>query len=561
MGALFWGEGKFTLLFVEGAVGSGKSTFIDYYLRCYCPNEGTHQAHFAAKLIINVDFRSTPSVVEFDKRLYEEARQQIRNACTEISFAIEVEDDYEFWNPLFEFNSETFLRAQGSEDPLAFRTTYVNNHKPTVSDEAWVRCALRFLSMKAGSSVCPFQYLVLCLDNLDQSDLEVLQHAIYRVREWTKLAGTMRLWRVFVPVVPGTLSLILEKVRPLPGYEPLFIPAPKLESLLDRRSEVLEAAINGSSDKQSDKPSRMLEFIRDCRGWASPRFHALLRGVSAGSARTSLKLWQCVMSSPSVFETYSARVDNPASKQFLGHYYLMDGMLTAQYPVFRPEHHPLLNIFNVLPESADERDLLIGPHVLALLKRHVTDYTVLVATLQHLGYDLEAIQAALSLFKTRYLFRELKQRAIHPEPSVCQGYWELLSEQAYIEHIAYVTPLEAALLEGVRYRAGRVDDEVFMARSEAAIAFLGQLKQDEERFCKIDGLPTGCDRDDFKKELSRSGIPSVLRICGVSYRNRLVWLRKHKIYSGVSSLKWQQLIESNVLVAAINTPAQLQISE
>ena len=63
----FWNPDGAGLLFIEGQVGCGKSTFLKYYLRCHCPNLGINKELFDKKLFINIDFRSTRTEEDFDK--------------------------------------------------------------------------------------------------------------------------------------------------------------------------------------------------------------------------------------------------------------------------------------------------------------------------------------------------------------------------------------------------------------------------------------------------------------------------------------------------------------
>jgi hypothetical protein len=560
---MFWHEEKPPLLFIEGMVGSGKSTFVEYYLRCYCPHTGIRAKDFSAKLILLIDFRSTPSAQEFDKRLFKIARTQILAACAKVSFKLEVENCYSFWKPIFDFDSDTFRAAQGDQDVEAFRRNYVHTHKPSVSDEDWVHAALHYLSQQQGTSF-PYKYIVLCLDNLDQSDPDVIQHAIYRIREWTELRDNIRLWRVIIPVRPNTLSLILDEVKPLPRYDVMALSPPDLNRLLELRNEVLRTAIAGINNHDSpnepdveENATIMQSFLTNCRSWASPRFHEFLWNISGGSSRQILELWQGIMSSKSLYNNYKVKVNDPATSQSLGHYFLMNGMLTAQYRVYHPEKHSILNVFNLIDESRSERDLLIGIHVLALLKNGVTDYDQLLVSLERLGYGLYPIEEVLRRFKSRYVFRLLKKRIIQPERQIINAYWSLLAEPAYIEQVAYVTPLDSDPSP-----AGQVDtksdDDEFLVRCNSAFRFLAQLQRDEKRFCKVDARPPVTNKDEFLEELKRARIPSVSNNCISRYEDRLRYLHSQGWYATLTSLAWERLLRHPIFEIKARLPALLQ---
>src|SRR5277367_2440440 len=50
---------------VLGAVGSGKSTLVDYYLRCYCGTKGRNRAEFDKKLIVHFDSKVIQDNTDF----------------------------------------------------------------------------------------------------------------------------------------------------------------------------------------------------------------------------------------------------------------------------------------------------------------------------------------------------------------------------------------------------------------------------------------------------------------------------------------------------------------
>src|SRR4051794_25870121 len=49
MDQIFWGTNFSRYLYIVGDPGSGKSTFLDYYLRCFCPNAEIPPRDFTKK--------------------------------------------------------------------------------------------------------------------------------------------------------------------------------------------------------------------------------------------------------------------------------------------------------------------------------------------------------------------------------------------------------------------------------------------------------------------------------------------------------------------------------
>ena len=63
---LFWSPNvTHPLICVLGAVGSGKSTLVDYYLRCYCGTKGRNRAEFDKKLIVHFDSKVIQDNTDF----------------------------------------------------------------------------------------------------------------------------------------------------------------------------------------------------------------------------------------------------------------------------------------------------------------------------------------------------------------------------------------------------------------------------------------------------------------------------------------------------------------
>ena len=202
-------------------------------------------------------------------------------------------------------------------DAEAFKARLVLEHQ--VDDETWGNLALQYLAdkAKARSTDTVFRYIVLCLDNLDQSTVEVLQRAIYRIRQWIdETQEDMPVWRVYLPVWPGTRSLILETCHPLPHFDVLQLPAPAATQLLDSRFHVLQEAAEHEPDSSIES-----NFLRDCIEWSSPSFNHFLAKLSGGSVRMLVEFWRSIISSPNLFRHYQEVTDKGLGSRKLRRYY------------------------------------------------------------------------------------------------------------------------------------------------------------------------------------------------------------------------------------------------
>ena len=75
-----------------GPVGSGKSTLVDYYLRCYCGTKGRNRADFDKKLIIQFDSKVIQDNTDFYHDFFLFAQSSIRFQCSQKGFDVDVGD-------------------------------------------------------------------------------------------------------------------------------------------------------------------------------------------------------------------------------------------------------------------------------------------------------------------------------------------------------------------------------------------------------------------------------------------------------------------------------------
>ena len=88
---LFWSRDVVhPLICVLGPVGSGKSTLVDYYLRCYCGTKGRNRAEFDKKLIVHFDSKVIQDNTDFYHDFFLFAQSSIRYQCSQKGFEIDV---------------------------------------------------------------------------------------------------------------------------------------------------------------------------------------------------------------------------------------------------------------------------------------------------------------------------------------------------------------------------------------------------------------------------------------------------------------------------------------
>src|SRR5262249_7301442 len=137
---LFWDRQPQTpLICVLGPVGSGKSTLVDYYLRCYGHTKGSHRAEFDKMLVIHFDSKVIQDNTDFYHDFFLFAQSSIRFQCGQKGFDIDL--------------------------AIKRRATQPNNVRE------WVWAALEELTRigERKDPSAPFHHLVLVVDNLDQT--------------------------------------------------------------------------------------------------------------------------------------------------------------------------------------------------------------------------------------------------------------------------------------------------------------------------------------------------------------------------------------------------------
>ena len=87
---LFWDEKLDNpVVCVVGPVGSGKSTLVDFYLRCYCHENGLHSKEFDKKLIVYFDSGVVQDNTDFYHLFFLSVQASIRKQCGDRLFSID----------------------------------------------------------------------------------------------------------------------------------------------------------------------------------------------------------------------------------------------------------------------------------------------------------------------------------------------------------------------------------------------------------------------------------------------------------------------------------------
>jgi hypothetical protein len=584
----FWDETHEALVFIEGIVGCGKSTLLQYYLRCHCPSDPQRKQDFDRKFIANVDFRSTRTCEEFDQKFYAVLRRELQSKFRALGSPtqdIEGEDLHAFWNDVFDWEAIHHIRARGDLPLEEYVAKCVRSRQERLNsfdwDKEWVNLALKRIRLKLDSgSAVPFSFFVLCLDNLDQSPLEVLEHAIKIIRDWLSLG--VKLWQVYIPLWPTSLENIFENIDPLPPNHRITLAPLDTDVVVRTRTSHAQKAIRSATARVIKLPAEGAEgvislsneeaahFLTTPSQFEHHSFSRFLSRLAGGSARRVLTFWSWIVSSRGMQRTYLHKFRrgraHPEGDAFahVGTYVLIDALLTGKYPYHHRDHSPILNVFFTIDNPADERHMLLGWHILILLTRGISSKEDIQRRLVPCGYDQFDITSALREFhKKRFLqWRSADlQNEFYVDHDVVAAHYSLICEEilavAYADNIAMVTPLP--LERGKQIQLTNAYEPLrFRSRVKSTLTFLEQLLADEKNFCLPPSIK-GIDPDTYYLNLKGLRLPWATKHLAKCLQIRLRELHgKGYLAEILSAAEWSDLIDDPLFVRAASLTDYLE---
>jgi hypothetical protein len=526
---LFW-EARLAspVVCVVGPVGSGKSTLVDYYLRCHCPNHGQRREDFDKKLIIQFDSRDIQDNTDFYHLFFLYTQSSIRVQCSQRSYDIDV--------------------------AIKRRPTQPNNVRE------WVWAALEEMSRVATRDVdtAPFHYIVLVVDNLDQTPPTVQIRAITEVEQWL-LNPQIRIWRVFLPLWPSTFSYLRNhRFNMLRGVHIFRLGPLDTGTLIANQERVFEEQLRVSS---STVVRQAADYLSEITQFAKKRLLDRILGLSHGSLRLMLSLWGGFLRSEAAHSIWRQRRMNAESSRGY-EYELLDALIVGEHESLNHRTHRIANLFTMGHAHTRPRDLLIGPHALFLMSQGFHRQRTLSDALVRLGYSSDNFNDAIDACGAFNILHQVPAQGgvveyeIHD--SVIQEYVGqehpgrerpgLIWEPAYVDNVAKVTPVEPALLLRMRKTRGDWADD-FTDRVETTLVFLSFLRSCEDSFRDPKHLRPGVDAVSFRESLEKIRLPCVWRGMAAAYRNRLAALRQGGYLKNVDPRWWVQTLGDPLFLA------------
>lgn len=552
----FWDHNEVRrIVFIEGGRGTGKSTLTDFYLRCYCPTISSKRDHFNEKLTIQVNAGSIKTPELFRDKFFPRMAQAILKRCRE-------RNNFPINEAVRSYTSE--MTGDKSASP-----------RPDKQPKEWCEAALFALSRKIETKdpYMPFKYLVLAIDNLDQTTLSVQTIVIDYITDWINRSFGFMLWRVYLPMWPETVRALLDAnaerhLKQLSDTIRLG-EIPKGRVVGSRNRELFEfirhksaiPQIESSADYQRcfdqgkitcDECSR---YVTETNRYYHETFDEFLVDLTHGDLRKQLEIRDNALSSRTAFHLWAHHRSNRL-RSFIP-YDVLDSVLTGKASCYDPRNAQISNLY-----SYSRRSTLLGWHLVNLLLGHesitLRDFTVYLSAL---GYSDSEIQIAHDTAFDANMFHHLAGQVQNTDLIVhtkcAQRYMELLVEPAYVDNVTMITPVPPEVLSKLHVSSTlRVSDT--KSRVDSTIAFINLIWQDDVRFNdtllkryrELSANPEANERFRSRLELA-TRLPQVWKRVAGRYVERLQKLKEYfdknpAKDSGMTDDWWRQAIGDNV---------------
>lgn len=593
------------LMFLVGREGVGKSTLLRYYFDYYLPNypdfphgklldvdKHEMRKQLASHLVIHVDLRRREPVAAIRKRICETIVQYVRSRLPNLSS----EDDFAMWDRLADWATDHHLSASKAYASVtdyraSLTAPHLLNHETFANEALWYLC-----------NRCENKWSVsIILDNIDQQDLPVQLDILQLALSWlgdrvfaSPFVDRTRghgydLWRVIIPVRPETLATLSNDLHPLDKKAILFLPALDQELLLKNRSEKLHEAVGNSRQQvpvdvpfehdgmvccllpntvATERLQRLLsiktrvddpedELIRLVPSLCEDTCE-LIRLFCNGSNRRFFRLRKRLIVNPGLSQefmrpaqTTDAEQDAANDSHIVSRYRFVSAWLHGAQEYFDEDDpdNDVLNLYHTTRTLQCAHAILVGPFVLDLLRHDYLTRSAIVDNLRGIGFKVAEVEACLQAMHAKYFFRYVDVPAgssgeFIAEKDILDAHWELLASAAYTDAMSLVTFVPRELLESKEVSFSHYyETSQFLDRTRTSLAFLVQLKEDEELISTwCEGADrTHCDWNSFEKHFRALQLPSIYRYVAEAYVSRLEALRKKKRMM-ITEDAWEDLL-------------------
>ncbi|MDR3409485.1 MAG: hypothetical protein P4L87_00820 [Formivibrio sp.] len=508
MEACFWGVGPFAdqiekrkLIFVSGTIGSGKSTFIDYYLRCYCPCRSPRAVSFSEKLIIRFDLKNRQTEVSIDDKMWSDLSFCLKSAGIDP-------------NTLFDFDNERQPSQRLIRQVLKRLCTQMQNGA--------------FFKKK---------YLIIVMDNIDQSTKDGQIHCLNLVRDVMHPDSGINCWRIIFPLWPQTLSR-LRRAASLSIHETDFheieLGHLDISEFYRKKIDYLTMEYGENSDPRAVRVLNEVKYLADAA------YKDTLRALTYGNFVVMDSLIVDMLQSNELAEHEQRSVSTHISD-----YRFYDSLINGVHQHHCIDKSDLLNPFGWHRNISSEHHIFIVPYLIdhmAEAPEHRTDD--IFAYFQRHCFRHALIEEAINVMEEfNMLHFEGNRATINPHRSVLRAYRQFMLQPAALDNFAITTPVRKATLDRRWTITKGYMPSQFYERCQTTLLFLRELLELEIR---IDNhvQEAGHSLDDFRRQ-----VPRVAGRASISYRQRLNNARDYKwpANANMTEERWRTLDNENNL--------------
>ena len=412
----------------------------------------------------------------------------------------------------------------------------------TISNEQWVKDALAFF----GRNLSYFAFLVIVMDNLDQSPLSSQREAI-RIAKNLVRDHALSLYRIIIPLWPNSFDTLAAAMQPWEEEATRFeLPGLDSEEYYKKRFDPQNAVTDAPADDVAWAQSYARDFYNCCR----TNFFHFFDSFSGDDIRFRQKLVIATLTNPSLIGEYNAITesrdkskDHPERQgrvfRQIGEYLNFSSLLAGECDGHQRDLSPVANMFYA-SETDEKLNQLLGIHLLWLLDCAPEDWIkgdFIKDYLQTLGHKDGDIDQATGYFVRKEILRS--PQVLEPERyfinyDSVKSYLYSVGELPYLDNMAMVTPVSAKRLPKITVTRS---NKQFMKRKQSTLEFLDEIREVEsEWFTEADPPPS------LQQFIGVKCIPSVFLTLCESYRVNDETARGiQKIKNLISSADWNVL--------------------
>ena len=528
----FWDKTEKPIIFLIGQRGCGKSTFLDLFFRGDCPSlsrslGAEREKDYRLKLRVQLNLRNEEGK-SFIDNFWDKARQSIEkcfeNRCglsdkpagTDES-AWKLDRHVDFWRRALDLEhpaQQNVFRKRAATTGTSYKEEVLAASRLVpITSEEWVKDALAFF----GRDERFFAFLVIVMDNLDQSSVDSQKEAI-RIAKGLVSNHSLKLYKIIVTLWPSSYTTLKFKMQPLSEEATRFeLSGLDTDDYYEKRfAGAKEASVTTEELTWAQGYAR--DFYIACR----KTFFFFFDSFAGDDIRFRQKLVISTLTNPSLIDNYNAikklgdttlKSRSQTREAFLdiGEYLNFSSLLAGDCEGHERDLSPVANMFYA-SETDAKLNLLLGFHLLWILdyasENSLTRNTIM-DYLESLGHKPVDVEQALTYF----LNKEILRAPEVPEPdqyfinyNFVKSYIYLAGQLPYLDNMAMVTPISAKRLRKIEATTGNTQ---FAERKRSTLEFL-----DEVREVESDWFTKSKRRPSLDELIGVEQIPSVfLTLC------------------------------------------------